>query len=241
MKGGKPYTMERFALYMEHLIRARKARSTIARYIAAIRSALLLAERKDLITWTPPPRPPFPPAYQDTAKGNLEQLDRSLKELALKTEPMAVRDYAMVVLMGKMGLRPREITGLELKELSVERAEITVRRVDGRTPDVARLMPEAIEALMRWLMVRGDWPGPLFAAFTTSKIERCAVSNRTIGRIVRRYQLDSPRALRHMAITSYLERTGGDLAGAQELGRLHRASTVRTYELNRQQSRDPAK
>src|SRR5689334_21267401 len=66
MSGGKSYTMEQFALYMEHLVRAAKAKTTICRYIATVRSALCLAEKKGLIDWTPPPRPPFPPAYKDT-------------------------------------------------------------------------------------------------------------------------------------------------------------------------------
>jgi integrase len=231
--------MEQFARYMEHLIRAEMARSTIARYIAAVRSSLLLAEKKGLISWTPPPRPPFPPAYQDTAIGDLPNLDRALEALSKETSLIAVRDYAMVLLIGRLALRRAEVATLVLNEVSLERQEISIRRSDGRAPDVLRVTPEVSSALERWIVMRGAWPGPMFVDVRTGHVKHRAISSRAIGRILARYDLESPRILRHMAITSHLERNRGDLAGARELGRIRRASTMGAYERNRQQSRSP--
>lgn len=226
--------MEQFARYMEQLLREGMARSTIARYIAAIRSTLLLAERKGLITWTPPPRPPFPPAYKDTARGDLGKLDAALAELSAKTSPIAARDYAIVLLIGRLALRRGEVAALTLEEIALDQGEISVRRSDGRPPDVAHLPLEVSAGLARWLAVRGSWIGPLFVAVRSGRVMRNAMSDRTVGRVAARYDLESPRILRHMAITSYLERSGGDLAGARELGRIRRASTMGAYERNRQ-------
>lgn len=238
MTGGYSHTMERFALYMEHLLRLKMARSTIARYIATVRSTLLLAERKDLITWTPPPRPPFPPAYKDTASGDHRDLDLALEELSMMTSPIAIRDRGIVLLIGRMALRRGEVAALNIDEVSLKQNEISLRRADGRATDTLQLTPEVSNALERWLSVRGSWPGPFFAAVRIGHVKQKRISNRAIGRIVARYRLESPRLLRHMAITSYLEKSGGDLAGARELGRIRRASTVGTYERNRQEAGD---
>lgn len=239
MDGGYSHTMAQFAMYMEHLLRAGLARATIARYIAAVRSTLVLAERKGLITWTPPPRPPFPPAYANTARGDRGKLDLVLEALAKKTTPIAVRDHAMVLLMGRLALRRGEVSSLVLADLSFDQAELAIRRTDGHPPDVVRLDDVAIVALRRWVGIRGEWPGPLFVGARNERPGQDALSDRAMARALSRYDLPSPREMRHLAITSYLERTGGDLAGAKELGRIRRASTVGTYERNRQKSQNP--
>lgn len=238
MKGGYSHTQAEFARYQEHLLRAGKSRATTARALASVRSTLLLAHRKGLITWTPPVRPPFPRAYQDTASGDLEHLERTLQELSKKTSPISIRDYALVLLVGRMALRRGEVADLKLADFSLDPGELVVRRSDGRAPDVVPVEPEAREALERWVGIRGAWAGPLFVAARREALQRSPLSDRAIARALARYDLDSPRALRHLAITSYLERTGGDLSGAMELGRLRRPSTVRTYERNRQESGD---
>jgi integrase len=241
MTGGYAHTQAQFARYQEHLLRTGKSRATTARYLASVRSTLLFAEKKDLITWTPPVRPPFPPAYQDTAKGDLVKLDQALEALSRKDSAIAVRDYGMVLLVGKMALRRNEVAVLAHEDLTADRGEISVRRTDGRPPDVLPVFPEAAAALARWCAARGDWSGPLFVAVRNGHITQKAVTERQVGRVMARYQLDSPRILRHLAFTSYLERTGGDLSGAMEFGRVRRPSTVRTYERNRQDhSADPS-
>jgi integrase len=238
MQGGYSHCQEHFARYLEHLLRAGKSRATTARQLAAVRSVLVLAHRRKLISWEPPVRPPFPPAYQDTARGDLAQTDKIIAALETKSSPIAVRDLAMVLLISKMAIRRAEMAALTLEDVSLERMELTVRRSDGRAPDVLPIPPEAIEPLRRWVAMRGDWPGSLFIRTRNGTMKREALTDRAIGRAMARYRLESPRTLRHAAITSYLEQSGGDLSGAREFGRVRRSSTVRTYELNRQKARD---
>jgi integrase/recombinase XerC len=233
MQGGYHHSQAQFARYQEHLLRTGKSRATTARALAAVRSTLVLAHRKKLIAWEPPVRPPFPPAYKDTASGDGERLEKTLRELSESRIPIAVRDYAMVLLIGRMALRRSEVAALTMADLSLQRGDLVVRRNDGGAPDVVPTTPEAREALQRWVGVRGGWAGPLFVAARNEAVQRSPLSKRTVGRILSGYGLDSPRVLRPLAITSYLERTGGDLAGAQAFGRVRRASTVRTYERNR--------
>jgi len=236
LRGGYQHSQAEFARYQEHLLRSGKSCATVARYLASVRSTLLLAERKGLITWTPPVRPPFPPAYKDTSSGDPSRLERKLQEISESRSPIAVRDYAIVLLIGRMALRRGEVSALRIADLSLDHSELAVRRHDGRGPDAVPIEPEALESLRRWVELRGSWAGPLFTAARNETLQRSPLSDRAIARALARYDLDSPRILRHLAITSYLERTGGDLSGAMELGRLRRSSTVRTYERNRQES-----
>lgn len=238
MQGGYSHSQAQFARYQENLLRAGKSRATTARYLAAVRSVLVHAHRQKLIAWEPPVRPPFPPAYKDTASGDVVALKRTLEQLAKETSPISIRDHAMVLLMGRMALRRAEVSALRLRDVSLEKGEITVDRVDGKPPDVLPLIPEVSVALERWIALRGREAGPFFLAARNGRTQKSGVTDRTIGRVLVRYGLASPRALRHLAITSYLERTDGDLAGAQEFGRVRRSSTLRTYERNRQEAAD---
>ena len=159
------------------------------------------------------------------------------------TEPLALRDRAILELLYGCGLRSQEVVALALDDLKPAQAQLIVHGKGGKM----RLVPlgeEAAAAVRRYLE-RGRGPlveagktdghgagsvqGPLLLsrsgrALLTSDIRRLVV------RYCRRAGLDaaSPHMLRHAYATHMLER-GADLRVIQELLGHASVSTTQVY------------
>jgi integrase/recombinase XerD len=83
--------------------------------------------------------------------------------------PAGRRDAAILGLLLGAGLRRAECAGLSLSDYSPESKSIIVR---GKG-DKERLMPlceSANQAVRDWLLVRGDWPGPLLCPVRKDRV-----------------------------------------------------------------------
>lgn len=89
------------------------------------------------------------------------EIDRLL--VAAASMPAGARARAIVVLFYAAGLRRFELSGLTLADVDLAGQVVTVlgkRNKQRRVP----IGPEAAAELVRWLVVRGRDPGPLFPA-----------------------------------------------------------------------------
>lgn len=89
------------------------------------------------------------------------------------TERRAIRDLAIIRLLRDRALRRKEVGTIELADVDVGRQTVTVRPKGHQGSRVAReLAGPAWEALVDWLEVRGNAPGPLLEYTDLSSINK---------------------------------------------------------------------
>ncbi|MEO8889959.1 MAG: site-specific integrase [Coleofasciculaceae cyanobacterium] len=74
-----------------------------------------------------------------------------------------IRDAAMISIL-MAGLRRSEVVALDLSDFDPEIGGLTVRQSKGRQDRLTYLPMGATTAILNWLAIRGDKPGPLLCA-----------------------------------------------------------------------------
>jgi integrase/recombinase XerC len=149
------------------------------------------------------------------------------------TDPLAVRDKAILEVLYSSGLRLSELTGLALADVNLREATVRVSGKGGKT----RIVPlgrHALAALEAWLPVRArlarGQPQALFLARDGRPLGPRAVQLRLerwsakLGLAERVH----PHALRH-SCASHLLQSSGDLRAVQELLGHASLSTTQIY------------
>jgi integrase/recombinase XerD len=141
---------------------------------------------------------------------------------------VGLRDYAVLVLLARLGLRAGEVTALELGDIDWRRGEITIRGKGSRR-DQLPLPADAGQAIASWL--RSGRPGcPGRHVFTTLLAPRGPLNRKAVLAIVKRaarragVAAVSAHRLRHTAATELL-RAGASLP---EVGQVLRHASMRT-------------
>lgn len=113
-----------------------------------------------------------------------------------RTDPIGVRDAALILLGYASAMRRSELVALTLLDIE-EQSDgllITLRRSKtdqeghGQTVAVARgrhRQTDPVAALAAWRRLRGHTPGPLFTRFYRSRISLQALSGNAIARMLR--------------------------------------------------------
>jgi integrase/recombinase XerC/integrase/recombinase XerD len=168
-----------------------------------------------------------------------------------KSSLEGLRDYALVSLMARTGLRDIEVSRAKVSDIRPESGE-TVLWVQGKGRDSADafvLVTAAAEKPIRqWLQARGPVPedAPLFCSLSDRNRGQ-GLSTRSISRICkeafRSVGLDSSRlsahSLRHTAISMAL-RGGASLQQAQAMARHTDPKTTLVYAHNLSRVQDGA-
>ncbi|WP_445395211.1 tyrosine recombinase XerC [Zobellella sp. An-6] len=138
-----------------------------------------------------------------------------------ESDPLAVRDRAIMELLYSSGLRLDELVGLNLGDVQFAERQL---RVIGKG-NKERILPVgrmALEWLEKWLAVRNELAGPDEPALFVSQ-QRRRISHRSVQlRLAKRGQQQAlsshvhPHKLRHSFATHMLE-SSGDLRAVQEL------------------------
>jgi site-specific recombinase XerD len=210
-----------FSDYAAELGRGRPRRlapATIARRLAATRSLIRFAlgpERVPDVRLTPrrPRRLPQTP--------KLDELERTLSSFD-GTEPLQLRNRALVELVYSAGLRSQEAVGLDLADVDFDAETLHVRGKGGKD----RVVPLGEEAAYRvGVYLRDGRPqlvtGAENALFVSARGRRLDTS--TLRRLV-----PHPHRLRHAFATHLLE-GGADLRVIQELLGHSSLSTTQVY------------
>ena len=151
-----------------------------------------------------------------------------------QTDPLAVRDWAMMELLYSSGLRLAELVGLDIG--AVDLADGTVRVTGkGNKTRVVPVGSHARTAIAKWLKQRGHLTRPntdqaLFLGARGNRISARSVQSR-VQLWARRQGLAqsvSPHLFRH-SFASHLLESSGDLRGVQELLGHANISTTQVY------------
>jgi site-specific recombinase XerD len=79
-----------------------------------------------------------------------QELQQFFKTLKLTT-PTHIRTYAMVHLAYYMGLRPKEISRIKLKDVSLKKKELTLRERKGNNPTILPVPEDTIKAIAAYI------------------------------------------------------------------------------------------
>jgi len=150
------------------------APSTVNRYLCAVRRVLKEAWRHQLITAE---------EYQRAADVRSVTGQRLLTGRELEADEIKAlitvclqdknnptsgfRDAAIISLMYSAGLRRAEVVSVNIEDLDIKNRELRVIG-KGNKERSAYLASGAIRALKKWLVLRGNSPGPLFFAVNKS-------------------------------------------------------------------------
>ena len=169
----------------------------------------------------------------------VEQLRSVLGGLDRST-PKGQRDYAIVNLMARTGLRDIEVARARVSDLRrQENASVLWVQGKGRSESDAfvLLVPETLRPVREWMGSYMELPpdGPLFPALV-GRNKGCHMTSRSISRIVkramRRVGIDSdrltPHSLRHTAISLAIE-GGASLVQVQAMARHSKPETTMVY------------
>ncbi|WGE90244.1 tyrosine recombinase XerC [Actinobacillus arthritidis] len=147
-------------------------------------------------------------------------------------DPSDLRDLAMMELMYSSGLRLSELQGLDLGDMDLAGREVRLLG-KGNKERIVPIGSKALEALNRWLAVRGQFKPQNNAVFLNKRGGR--LSHRSIQLVMQKWGekqgLEShlhPHKLRHSFATHMLE-ASGDLRAVQELLGHSNLSTTQIY------------
>jgi integrase/recombinase XerC len=149
-----------------------------------------------------------------------------------------MRDRAIIRLLWDLGLRRGEVVSLDLEHLDLERGRLAVLGKGHSGREWETLHPESLAALSAWRGRRGAEPGPLFtnldragkgSRLTTTSIYRMMRARRkSAGVEVRQH------GIRHSAITTVLDLSGGNVRAAQRFSRHRDLATLLRYDDSRE-------
>jgi integrase/recombinase XerC len=212
------------------------AKTTIGRRVAAIRSWCRFLCRQGTLTTNPADGLRAP--RQDKKLPHFLSVEEVGRLLATPPaeDPLGVRDRAILETLYSAGLRVSELTGLDLDDLDLDSGLVTVRG-KGKRERLALLGTAALEALRRWLAVRGSvvpQRSRMQSAIFLNK-NGSRLTSRSVGRMLEKYLavagLDprtSPHTLRHSFATHLLD-AGADIRGVQELLGHRSLTTTQIY------------
>ncbi len=162
---------------------------------------------------------------------DIDQLS-SLLDVA-EDDPLGLRDLAILELFYSSGLRLAELVSINLHDLDLRSAQLEVTGKGAKTRQVP-IGRKAVDALQRWIQVRGGLAKPEEPAlFVSSRGRR--IHPRTIQQRMKQWALKHgasrsihPHMLRH-SFASHMLESSGDLRAVQELLGHADISTTQIY------------
>lgn len=218
--------------YKAELVEQGLASNTVNLRLAAIRSMGKLARILGLVPWTLEVENLKVQSYRDTAGPGKEAILKVLQDLAQKTDPMSVRDKAIIRLLYSCALRRKEVAGLNIDDYEPQTGKLWILGKARTDQEPISVPPNARLLIEEWMKVRKPGPGPLFKNFDPSGKGGERLSDKGVYRIVKKYGLGHTHGLRHSAITEALDK-GLDMRSVQRFSRHKNFNTVLIYDDNR--------
>src|SRR4051812_28751101 len=225
------------SLYFADLVSRRLQNATVNRRLATLRSLVKLANTLGLVSWTLSIEnlPVWP--YRDTRRPGRDGFRAMLDAVGAHPGPKGLRDVALLRLLHDLGLRRSEAVRLDIEDVDLPGKRISLLS-RGRSWKEPVALPEPTQAaLAAWLEARGSEPGPLFVNFDRAdkghRLTGTAVYH-IVGRLGAKAGLSvRPQELRHLAITTALERTDGDVRAVAEFSRHQDLRPLGRYRYSR--------
>lgn len=238
----KPAAQATVLGYRAQLVERQLASSTIARRLAALRSAVRLARLLGRVEWQLDVEAPRVDPYRDTRGPGRDGWRDVLGVAAAEAVgPRGRRDLAIVRLLHDVALRRAEVLALDLADVDLERSTVAVLG-KGKTAKAPVTIPSPTRgAIADWLAVRGLEPGPLFIRLDNAAGDNERLTGRMVHKLVARLGRLAglsrplrPHGLRHQGITRALDVTGGDVRAVKRFSRHAKVETLMRYDDNRQ-------
>jgi integrase/recombinase XerC len=179
--------------------------------LTVLRSIMKKARQLGIIQWELDTSNIVDERVHDVRGPEPDLLNRML--LAAKARPGAEgrRDYAIMRLAAELGLRRREITGLDMADFSADACEVRIKGKRRREKETLACSPKTAEAIECWIEVCPRAEGaPLFTNLIPGRASR--ISGPAVYLIVRGLGKEAlpskssrkigPHKIRHSAITS---------------------------------------
>jgi integrase/recombinase XerC len=128
--------------------------SAINLRLTVLRGLVKKARRHGLIDWElDVPNIATENVHEATGPG-MELLNRMLEAAKAQSGPLGRRNYAIIRLAGELGLRRKEIVGLDFDDVDLVTRTIRIRGKARRQLETLSCTPTTTDALGRWLEVR---------------------------------------------------------------------------------------
>jgi integrase/recombinase XerC len=212
------------------------AKTTIARRIAAVRSWCRYLCRQGVLSANPADGLRTPRQDQKLPHFLAEDMLSRLLETPAANTLLGQRDRAILETLYSAGLRVSELTGVNIDDIDLGSALITVRG-KGKRERLALLGPQALTALQKWLHLRTAMMEKTRRKQTAVFLNKngSRLSSRSVGRLLEKYlaqagldRRTSPHTLRHSFATHLLDR-GADIRSVQELLGHRSLATTQIY------------
>lgn len=204
--------------------------NTVNLRVAAVRSVLNMAGELAMVNWSVKIRNLKAATYRDTRGPGVENVKAMVGTMNGDHPAKTARDTAIVRLLHDLGLRRREVIGLDLEHVAGDRLWVLGK---GQKDREAVTMPQQTrDALAEWIHFRGDQPGPLFSSLSNRNRGRGRLTGHSVFQIVqglgRAVRIKtSPHRIRHTAITTAAGEEG--LLAAQKFARHSDPATTQVY------------
>jgi integrase/recombinase XerC len=223
--------------YRTDLVERKLQPSTVNRRLASLRAFVKLARMLGMVTWSIEVENLSSDPYRDTRGPGTSIIRQMLVKLAEREDAKGIRDYAIVRLLHDLALRRGEVVSLDVEHVALQRNGVDALSILGKGKKARQWVTMTTPlraALVAWLDVRGDEPGPLFTALDTQFFGH-RLTGSAVYAIIRGLGLDlgvktRPHGLRHTAITSALDKTGGNTREVQKFSRHADQRTLGLYD-----------
>ncbi len=224
--------------YRAHMVERGLQAATVNRRLAALRSLVKVANVLGFIPWTLAVESVKAQPYRDTRGPGLPTYRLMLAAAAAQHPAKAARDVALLRLLHDVGLRRGELVGLDMADVDMAGARLMILGKARSQREPVTIPPPTAAALAAWVALRGDAPGPLFASFDRSGKGTGRLTGDAVWRIVGALGEAAgakvrPHGLRHLAITSALDATRGDVRKVQRFSRHRDIRVLAVYDDNR--------
>lgn len=204
--------------------------------LTVLRSIIKHAKRRHLIEWDVYLPGVKSEGVKDVRGPGEETLNRMLAIAKSRTGPQGKRDYAVLRLAGELGLRRREILGLDIDDVDLDTGELAVLGKGRRAKETITCGPKTVEAIKAWLTVRPQprAGAPLFTNLIRGRANRISgpavyLIIRSLGKeaLPRSRRKISPHRIRHTAITSAIKQTRECGLAREEVKKFSRHADMR--------------
>ena len=212
--------------YRTWMAEAKLSTATIAQRLAILRGYCFHAYDTGAVEWRISIRLPRVDSYMDTSGPKPEKIADVLATLGAQQDIQSKRDCATIWMLYGMGLRASEVMSLDLAHVDLTGKRVSIKGKMREKREWRTMPEEVLEALKKWLQIRGVEKGPLFTGLARGlRLRRESLWRRTTA-----YGLGRPHGLRHSAITRVLDLSNGNYRKVQAFSRHRDPKTIMIYD-----------
>ncbi len=229
--------------YRDHLVEKAFSPSTVNRRLGAVRSLFKLSRLLGFTSVRIEISNIKSESYRDTKGPGLPAFKRMLSKAASQSYEKAARDHAILRLLFDLALRASELIELDLCHVEFEQKRVSIKGKGRTQREFLSLPATSIEALKRWIAIRGFDAGPLFANLVRATNQRKRLTRTGLYKLIRwlGQQVDvktRPHGVRHLSITEACKAAQNNGFALEEVLDHSRHKSIVTLMIYRDRERD---